>query len=676
VENSKNSTSSDLIGQRQQRLDKVAKLAELGIDPYPSNSRRNITNAYINDHFEEKEGDEVIVAGRVMTWRSHGEIQFVDLQDSTGRIQLYIRNDMLVGTSSKNQTLGVENLDLIDAGDFIEAKGIVTKTKVGQISVQPTEIVLLTKSIRPLPNKWQSLTDKEFRFRRRYVDMTMDTEVRKRFERRARFWESVRNFLNSDGFYEVNIPVLEHTTGGADAKPFETYYDALSEYLYLRISHELPLKRLIGAGFEKVYDLGPRFRNEGFSDEHLPEHIAMEWYWAYADYKDGMRFTEAMFKHVLNEVYGKLKFNVKGHDVDLSKDWDVLDFTTVIKERFDVDIFNASLEEMKSKLIEANPEVDDIIMNRSRLADGLWKVIRKDVSGPAFLTGVPKFLSPLAKSNKENPLLTDRFHPIIAGSEMANAFSELNDPVDQLERFTDQQKLREDGDDEAHMLDIDFVEMLEYGMPPTVGFGMSERVFWMFENVSAREGVPFPPLKRGHFNSTKKIYGDVYDFEAEAKSYKRKSGGDGLGATGTVKAMKQDKTQKMVLVISKDLEGWQLTNTIGHLSAYLGSKIGNELVSRATFETKDEQEIVANSQYPIITMVAKPGQMLNFLNKVEESGLQHLAYTQSMIDFNDDEELAEDFISKDKDEVNYIGIGVFGSNDEIDKLTKKFSLWK
>lgn len=674
MENSLNPAGSDLIGQREQRLQKILKLTSLGINPYPSKSARNRSAKEVIEGFDQLEGKEVVVVGRIMTWRQHGEIQFIDLQEASGEIQLYIHNEKLEPTSAQNQNLGVDDLHLLDLGDFIEATGVVTKTKRGEVSITPSRIKILTKAIRPLPNKWQGLAEKEARFRRRYLDMTMNPDIRLRFERRAKFWNEVRNFLNEHGFHEVNIPVLEHTTGGADAKPFETYYDALGEFLYLRISHELPLKRLIGAGFEKVYDLGPRFRNEGFSDEHLPEHIAMEWYWAYADYRDGMKFTEDLFKTVLKNVYGTLQFNLKGHEIDLSKEWEVIDFTTIIKERLGVDIFNDSEEKMREVLKRENPEVVDGAINRNRLADSLWKLIRKDIAGPAFLVGVPKFLSPLAKSNVDNPEITDRFHPIIAGSEMANAFSELNDPVDQLDRFVDQEKLRKEGDEEAQMMDIDFVEMLEYGMPPTVGFGMSERVFWTFENVSAREGVPFPPLKRGYENNTKKIYGELFDFEMAERMHKRKSNSKPIVKSNH--SDEQDLTQKMVILLSDQLAGWQLTNTVGHLTAYLGSKIGDRLTSRATFETNDGKQVNANSQYPVIALSAKPGQLYNFLLKVEEAGLEHLAYTQDMIDYNLDVDLQKVLEGQRKESLKYIGVGVFGPNDMIDSLTKKFSLWK
>lgn len=671
--------ASDLAGQREQRLAKIERLKELGINPYPSKSSRNTYANDIVSNFDEMNGREVIVAGRLMSHRHHGQLQFADLQDATARIQLYLRQDTLGSHQAELNNLGWEQLDLLDIGDFVEATGQVVKTETGQISVQVETLRLLSKSIRPLPNKWGGIEDKETRLRRRYLDMTMNPPVRERFERRAFFWDSVREFMNENGFYEVNIPVLEHTTGGADAKPFETFFDELKETLYLRISHELPLKRLLGGGFEKVYDIGPRFRNEGVSDEHLPEHIAMEWYWAYADYKEGMKLTQEMFRYVIQRTYGKLQFNIKGHEVDLAADWEVLDFTTIIKERFGVDVINDSLEKLKEVFVSNGGELNGAD-NRSRVADGLWKLIRKTIAGPAFLVGVPKFLSPLAKVDPTNPELTERFHPIIAGSEAANAFSELNDPVDQLNRFVEQQQLREEGDDEAHMLDIDYVEMLEYGMPPAVGFGMSERVFWMFENVTAKEGVPFPHMRFELENSTRKIYGEEVIKYAESNQKSSVKSSDKSSSTKSYsKDFKQDKDHRIILVLNKELQGWQLTNTVAHLSAYIGNKVANNIEARPTFEVgsgDDAPTINTNAQYPIISMGANPGQMYNLLQKVEEEGLIHLAYIQEMIDFNDDEKIQEVLRTQSKDTLNYVGIGFFADNETAKRLTNKFSLWK
>lgn len=473
---------------RQVRVDKLKKLREIGQDPYPARVERTSPIGPLVGEFDKREGEKHTLVGRVMAFRSHGKIAFADLRDDSGNIQLFFRQQGM-----DDSTLSFDHLlELVDIGDFLQASGELMKTRTGEVSIMVTDVRIITKTLRPLPEKWSGLKDKELRQRKRYLDMVMDPEVKERFKRRAVFWQEVREFLIQHGFYEVNTPVLELTTGGADAKPFVTHMDAIDQDFYLRISHELPLKRLIGGGFEKVFDLGPRFRNEGMSDEHLPEHIAMEFYWAYADYREGMKFTQDLFRHVMKKVYGTLQFTIKGFEVDLEKEWERIDFAEIIKERFAVDVYTTPEEELLKKINE-HKIVFTGDKNRSRLVDTLWKDIRKTLAGPAFIINEPKFLSPLAKSSPDNPEVTERFHALIAGSELVNAFSELNDPIDQYDRFKEQQDMRDAGDDEAMMLDEDFIEMLEYGMPPTFGFGMSERVFWFFEDVSAREGVPFPP---------------------------------------------------------------------------------------------------------------------------------------------------------------------------------------
>lgn len=494
---------------RDERLRKLEEIKNLGLDPYPAKTERTVMTAEIINHFDEMEGKTVSVAGRIAGIRKFGKLAFIVLRDFSGKIQLFITAKDLAETSAKDNFIGIKDLNLLDAGDFIQANGEVIKSKTGEISVATRELRLLTKSLRPMPSQQDGFTNKEERFRRRYVDMNVNLEVRDRFVRRSKFWQATRDFLNSHGFFEINIPVLEHTTGGADANPFVTHMDALDDaQFYLRISHELPLKRLLGAGFEKVYDLGPRFRNENYSDEHLPEHIAMEWYAAYWDWREGMAFMEEMYKYVLQETFGTLKFKLDRFDVDMSGKWEVWDYAEVIKKHYGIDVFDTTIEEVSAKLKENNLEVEktDSI---PRGIDKLWKNIRKDVAGPVWLVNTPKFISPLSKSDPNNPQVVERFQPVIAGSELGNGFSELNDPIDQLNRFVEQQQMRDDGDNEAMMLDIDYVEMLEYGMPPACGWGYSERVFWIFEGVTAREGVPFPQLKHEISEITKEIYPEL-----------------------------------------------------------------------------------------------------------------------------------------------------------------------
>ena len=475
---------------RDERLRKLAELKELGINPYPAHSNRNTKISDILEHFDQYDQKTVIIAGRIVAIRSFGKLAFVKLRDYFGEVQLFMKQEGEVTEG----LISVKNLKLLDLGDFVEAEGMVGKSQTGEISVFTNAVRLLTKSLRPLPGR-DGFTNKEERYRRRYVDMNVNPEVRERLVRRSIFWQATRDFMNQHGFIEINTPILEHTTGGADATPFVTHMDALDEDFYLRISQELPLKRLLGAGFEKVYDIGPRFRNEGVDDEHLPEHIAFESYSAFEDYNDGMDFYEEMIKYIAKRTWGTLKFNVGGFEIDLDQKWPHIKYADLIKQHFDIDVFQperTKIEQiLKSNGVEIKPN-----QSTPRLIDNLWKLIRKKSGGPFWLIEEPLSLSPLAKISPENPLVTERFHPIIAGTEMGNGYSELNDPLDQLARFEEQQSMRDQGDSEAQMLDTDFVEMLEYGMPPACGWGNSERNFWLLEGVSGREAVPFPIIKR------------------------------------------------------------------------------------------------------------------------------------------------------------------------------------
>jgi lysyl-tRNA synthetase class 2 len=490
---------------RDERLRKLEDLKTIGFNPYPADTYRTHNAGEVISDFEKLENQTVTVAGRITAIRKFGKLAFIVVKDFSGSVQLYINEADLDARDIPNNRLGIEDLPLLDTGDFIEATGSVAKSKTGEVSVFTKQLRLLSKTLRPMPSVQEGFTNIEERMRRRYVDMNVNVEVRDRFVRRSKFWKATRKYLDDHGFIEINIPVLEHTTGGADANPFVTHMDALDEDFYLRISHELPLKRLIGAGFEKVYDLGPRFRNEDYTFEHLPEHVALEYYWAYASWKEGIKFQEEMMKYVLKETFGTLQFKIGKFDVDLDKEWEHWDYAETIKKRYGIDIYEATLEEVQAVLKENKLEVEQAD-NIARGIDKLWKNIRKDVGGPVWLINTPLFVSPLAKTNLDDPRTTQRFQPVILGSELGNNFSELNDPVDQLERFLEQQQMREAGDDEAMMLDIDFVEMLEYGFPPTCGFSYSERLFWIFEGVTAREGVPFPQLRHDYDETTKSIY--------------------------------------------------------------------------------------------------------------------------------------------------------------------------
>ena len=498
---------------RDERVRKLQELQADGIDLYPSKATRTHTAKQAVESFDDLEGQTVTLAGRLVSTRKFGKIAFFVLRDSSDEgIQIFLKHDNVAEADAGNSEIRFDQINLLDPGDFIEAHGPLIKTQTGEISVEASSLRILSKSLRPLPTEHDGFSNKEERLRRRYVDTNVNDNVYNRYIRRSNFWQATRGFLLERDFIEIATPVLENIPGGADAKPFVTHMDALGQDFYLRISHELPLKRLIGGGYEKVFDIGPRFRNENYSDEHLPEHIAMEWYWAYADWRDGMQLTQELVRYVADKTWGTRQFTLlNGQSVDLGEDgtdWPRLSLVELIQEHYGLDVFEASLEEVQAQLKAHNIELEKHD-NRARGIDKLWKKIRVTLPGPAFLVDVPVFLQPLAKTQSSDQRLTEQFNLILGGTEACKAYSELNDPIDQLNRFREQQEMREAGDDEAQMLDIDFVEMLEYGMPPACGFGYSERLFWMLEGVTAREGVPFPQLRHEVDETTKQVYPDI-----------------------------------------------------------------------------------------------------------------------------------------------------------------------
>lgn len=471
---------------REERIGKITKLNELGINPYPSKINLKGKRIPISESIKQMD-NEVLVAGRIMSIRSHGGVCFADLKDSTGNIQLFFQKKLLGEKYSI--------LKLIDSGDFLSVVGIIMKTQAGEVSVLVSEFQLLTKSIRQLPSVWYGLKDTEERYRQRYVDLLLNDELRDLFVRKSIFWNSMRSFLIKKGFLEVETPVLENTAGGADAQPFVTHHEALDIDLYLRISMgELWQKRLMVAGFDKTFEIGRQFRNEGLSREHLQDYTQMEFYWGYANYEDSMGLVEEMYKYVAKETFGKLKFEINGKTVDLEGKWKKIDYTGTIKDKTGVDIAKATVKDLENKLKSLEVKFDKNL-DKARLIDMLWKTVRKEIVGPVFLVGHPVEVSPLAKRIEDRPENVERYQVIIAGSEMGNGYSELNDPIDQAERFKVQQNLRDAGDVEAQMNDWDFVRALEYGMPPTSGFGVSERLFSFLVDKPIKETVLFPLLR-------------------------------------------------------------------------------------------------------------------------------------------------------------------------------------
>jgi len=480
------------VSERDERINKLEELKKKGINPYPAkvNRSHSVNEALLDFDGLQKNETAIDLVGRLRSVREHGNLTFAHLQDGTGMIQIAI---------SKKE-IGADNykdfLKLIDTGDFIEIKGVCFVTHKGEKSVMAKEWKIISKALRPLPDKWHGLQDEEEKFRKRYLDILFNPEVREMFEKKAKFWRAIRDFMLEKGFMEVETPALENTTGGADARPFITHHNALNIDVYLRISMgELWQKRLMVAGFEKTFEIGRQFRNEGMSPEHFQDYTQMEFYWAYANYEDGMKLVKDLYIYTAEKAFGTLKFTIGKFEVDLGGEWEIYDYTETIKKFTGIDINNTGIKEIESKLNELGIIYDKKGFNITRAIDNLWKYCRKNIGGPGFLVNVPIIMEPLAKRMDEDSELVQRFQVILAGSEMGKGYSELNDPIDQAERFAGQQALREAGDDEAQMFDHEFVEALEYGMPPTCGFGVSERLFSFLMNRPARECQIFPLMK-------------------------------------------------------------------------------------------------------------------------------------------------------------------------------------
>ncbi len=480
-----------------ERLRKLNELKKAGINPYPNkydakNYAQNLQEKYKSIKPAKYTKDKVKIAGRLMISRDLGKIAFGTIQDSTGKIQIVLQEKE---TPNKVREFFKK---YIDAGDFVGIEGSIFRTKRGELSVLVKNLTLLTKSILPLPEKWHGLQDDEEKLRKRYLDILINPEVKQVFIRKSKFWNTMRSFLVSKGFLEVETPILESSAGGAAATPFKTHHNSLNLDVYLRISMgELWQKKLMIAGYGKTFEIGRQFRNEGMDAEHLQDYTQMEFYWAYANYEDGMKLVQELYKTIAKETFGTTKFERNKLKFDLAKKWTVIDYASEIKKQTKIDLFNTTKEKIESKLNELNIEYEKNL-DKPRLIDILWKYCRKKISGPAFLTGQLVEVSPLAKRNSKDQRKVEQFQVILAGSEVGNGYSELNDPLDQESRFKEQQKMKESGDLEAHSHDFEFVEALKYGMPPTCGFGVSERLFAFLEGKPIRETVIFPLMKPSH----------------------------------------------------------------------------------------------------------------------------------------------------------------------------------
>jgi lysyl-tRNA synthetase, class II len=481
---------SSLEELKQTRFLKLELLKKAGMDPYPVSVPRDFCLSIVRARFAEfeKSTKKISLSGRIMAIRGQGAILFLVLDDGTATFQAVVKKD----------TLQSDLFDLlvkaVDIGDIISVTGTIFSTNKGEQSLLVDSWTMAAKSLLPLPEKWHGLVDPDEKLRKRYLDFIMDPEARETFFKKTKFWQLTRSFMEKEGFLEVETPTLELTTGGAEANPFKTHHDDFDMDVYLRISvGELWQKRLMAAGFNKTFEIGRVYRNEGSSPEHVQEFTNLEYYWAYANYEDGMNFTVKLYRYLAEGVFGKTKFKYKDYDFDLANEWQKIDYAEEIKKQTGIDIAEAKDADIKKKLDTLKVNYEGT--NRERLIDTLWKYCRKNIAGPAFLINHPVLIAPLAKSVPNKPSIVQMFQPIIAGSEIGRGYSELNDPIDQRKRFEEQQKLIDKGDKEAMMPDMEFVEMLEHGMPPTCGFGFGERLFAILADKPLRETQLFPLMK-------------------------------------------------------------------------------------------------------------------------------------------------------------------------------------
>ncbi len=483
----------------QIRRQKLQELLDANENPYVHEKFDNANNTKeISDNFDEFDGKEVKIAGRIMSKRGHGKVNFMDLQDSLGRIQLF----------NKVNELGEENYAKVknmDIGDIVGVEGSIFKTHSGEISIRTKSVVLLSKSLQILPEKWHGLKDPDLRYRQRYVDLIMNPEIKDTFVKRSRIISAIREFLDTRGFLEVDTPILNTIAGGANARPFITHHNTLDIDMYLRIANELYLKRLIVGGFDKVYEMGRMFRNEGMDHTHNPEYTAIELYQAYADYNDMMDITEQLVAFVCEKVNGSMKSQFGETEIDFTPPWKRITMVDAIKEYADINFDEIETDEQAREVAKANNvEIKDNMSRGEVINECFEHFCEEKLVQPTFVLGHPVEVSPLAKRNPDDERYTHRFEAFVCTKEIANAFSELNNPIDQKERFLKQVEARENGDDEAQMMDYDFLNALEVGLPPTggLGIGVDRLIMMLTNNESIRDIMLFPTMKPVGNNSS------------------------------------------------------------------------------------------------------------------------------------------------------------------------------
>ncbi len=624
------------------RREKLEKIKQAGLEPYPSSATRTHTNKQALDDFDELADSSLTLVGRIRSWRDMGKLIFAHIEDGTAKIQTLMKSDDL---GADNFKFALKNLDI---GDFIEVTGKLFKTKTEEKTLQATGYKLLAKSLLPLPSEHFGLANEETRLRKRYLDILLDTSAKDIFVKKARFWNSMREFLQERGFLHMDMPILEATTGGAEARPFITHHNALDKEFYLRISLELPLKKMLVAGYEKVFEIGRIFRNEGISTEHLQDYTQMEFYWAYADFGNMMNLVREMYQKVIMDTFGTLSITARGQTVDWSGEWEKVSYVEIFKKHTGLDLLVVSDGDLK-KYCDDNHLKYEPFAGRGRLIDLIFKLVREKIPGnkPVFLIDQPVELEPLAKRDPNNPKLVQRMQIIAYGTELGKGFGELNDPIDQRSRFAEQATLRAAGDEEAQMLDEAYVEAMEYGMPPCAGFGLSERLFAFLSDKSIRETVVFPLMK-----------------EADVKEAKTK------------------ENLMAVAVVNKEaeMEPWKEMNTVAHLNAAFAArqtKKGRNLFHQNEMHSKDGQDIYLNIQHAIMIKTAASNKELKQLAAdAKKQGLEVAEFTKEMLESTNDKKVIEWTGQKNYSDIEHYGLLIFGKEKLVKELTDKYPLYK
>jgi lysyl-tRNA synthetase, class II len=623
------------------KLEKLENIKNSGMEPYPEKTDRTMENQEAVEKFDElsKNRKKVVLVGRIKSLRLMGNIAFCHLEDGTAKIQIFLNKKIL---EVENFKLFAENIEI---GDFISASGIFFETKSGEKTLEVHDWKMISKNVRPIPTEYFGLKDEESLLRKRYLDLMMNPDTRELFRKKKIFWHTVRQMLVKEGFLEVQTPVLEHIPGGAEAEPFITHYNALNQDFFMRISLELPLKRLLVGGYEKVFEIGRVFRNEGMDRDHLQEFDHMEFYAAYWDFQKGMEFAEKLFREVVREVTGGMETVYEGENIDWNQKFPVVDYFEELKKETGIDLNDEwSATDLKKKADELGIKYEPGY-SKARMIDTLYKrTVRQKLINPCFLIGHPLEVSPLAKIDPNNPKKVLRFQVVAGRSELCNAFSELNDPIDQKNRFLEQAKAREAGDVEAMAMDEDFVEALEYGMPPAFGFGFSERFFSFLMDRSIRECVIFPPVK------------EIIKQEGKSR-----------------------ETKIAVAIINKGvgMERWQEINTVAHLCASFASREGKHLLMQDEIITSDNDRIKLNIQHAIIIKEADSKEdIAKLVAKCKKNKITISEFTREMLDTTDDKKVIKLTSEKKSNEIEYLGVLLFGKKSSIEKLTEEYGLYQ